>query len=66
MGRWITEGTQGVDYFMHIGDVLWKPEMKEYFSRSQPLWHLIGKYHSPDAAEQLRAMQRLKAKQAAQ
>jgi hypothetical protein len=53
MGRWITEGTQGADYFMHIGDVLWKPEVKEYFSRSQPLWHLIGKYHSPDAAEQL-------------
>jgi hypothetical protein len=49
MGRWITEGTQGVDYFQHMGDVLWKPEVKQYFSRSQPLWHLIGKYHSPDA-----------------
>ena len=49
MGRWITEGTQGVDYFIHIGDVLWKPEVKKYFSESQPLWRLIGKYHSPDA-----------------
>ena len=49
LGRWITEGTQGVDYFQHIGDVLWKPEVKQYFSESQPLWRLIGKYHSPDA-----------------
>ena len=39
MGRWITEGTQGVDYFIHIGDILWKPDVKKYFSESQPLWH---------------------------
>ena len=49
MGRWITEGTQGVDYFIHIGDVLWKPDIKQYFDQSQHLWHLIGKYHCPPA-----------------
>jgi len=49
LGRWITEGTQGVDYFIHIGDVLWKPQVKEYFTQSQPLWQMIGKYHDPDA-----------------
>ncbi len=48
MGRWITEGTQGVDYFIHIGDVLWKPDVKAYFAQSQHLWHLIGKYHCPE------------------
>ena len=42
-------GNEGVDYFIHIGDILWKPDVKKYFSESQPLWHLIGKYHPPDA-----------------
>ncbi|HZZ73453.1 MAG TPA: hypothetical protein VFE24_14460 [Pirellulales bacterium] len=50
MGRWITEGTQGVDYFIHIGDILWRPDIKAYFDRSQPLWHLIGKYHCPETS----------------
>ncbi|MBE3068900.1 MAG: hypothetical protein IMZ66_01550, partial [Planctomycetes bacterium] len=49
MGRWSTEGTQGIDYFQHIGDILWKPAVKEYFSKTLPLWHLIGKYHVPQA-----------------
>jgi hypothetical protein len=47
MGRWSTENTQGVDYFMHLGDVLWRPEIKAYFEKTQPLWHLMGKYHLP-------------------
>ncbi len=47
MGRWSTENTQGVDYFIHIGDVLWKPPIKEHFLKTQNLWHLIGKYHAP-------------------
>jgi hypothetical protein len=49
MGRWSTEGTQGIDYFQHIGDVLWKPAVKDYFSKTLPLWHVIGKYHVPHA-----------------
>jgi hypothetical protein len=49
MGRWITEGTNGVDYFQHIGDIEWKPEVKDYFTKTLPLWHLIGKYHVPSA-----------------
>jgi hypothetical protein len=47
MGRWSTEGTNGIDYFQHIGDVEWKPEVKDYFTKTQNLWHLIGKYHVP-------------------
>ena len=47
MGRWSTENTQGVDYFMHLGDVLWRPDIKDYFDRTQPLWHVMGKYHLP-------------------
>jgi len=49
MGRWSTEGTQGIDYFQHIGDILWKPAVKDYFSKTLRLWHLIGKYHVPQA-----------------
>jgi hypothetical protein len=46
-GRWSTENTQGVDYFGHLGDILWHPEIKDYFDKTQPLWHLLGKYHLP-------------------
>jgi hypothetical protein len=49
MGRWETEGTNGIDYFQHIGDIEWKPEVKDYFTKTQNLWHLIGKYHVPQA-----------------
>ncbi len=49
MGRWSTEGVQGIDYFIHVGDIFWKPEIKKYFEQSQNLWHLIGKYHTPKA-----------------
>jgi hypothetical protein len=49
MGRWETEATQGVDYFQHIGDVEWKPEVKDYFGKTLNLWHLMGKYHLPQA-----------------
>jgi hypothetical protein len=46
-GRWSTENTQGVDYFGHLGDILWNPAIKDYFDKTQPLWHLMGKYHLP-------------------
>jgi hypothetical protein len=49
LGRWSTEGIQGVDYFQHIGDVEWNPEIKNYFAQTLNLWHLIGKYHTPKA-----------------
>ncbi len=47
MGRWCTENTQGVDYFGHLGDILWHRDIKDYFDKTQPLWHLMGKYHLP-------------------
>jgi hypothetical protein len=49
LGRWSTEGIQGVDYFQHIGDIEWRDGIREYFHKSQNLWHLIGKYHTPPA-----------------
>ena len=49
LGRWSTEGIQGVDYFQHIGDIEWNPEIKSYFHDTINLWHLMGKYHVPKA-----------------
>lgn len=49
LGRWSTEGIEGVDYFQHIGDVEWNAEIKSYFHDTLNLWHLIGKYHVPKA-----------------
>jgi len=49
MGRWLTEGGNGVDYFQHIGDIEWKPEVKDYYTKTQNLWQLLGKYHVPQA-----------------
>ncbi len=47
MGRWLTEGVQGVDYFQHIGDIMWNDGIRDYFQQTLKLWHLIGKYHLP-------------------
>jgi len=49
LGRWSTEGTQGVDYFQHLGDILWKDDIRDYFKQTLNLWHVIGKYHTPKA-----------------
>jgi hypothetical protein len=49
LGRWSTEGIQGVDYFQHIGDIEWNPEIKQYFHDTINLWHLMGKYYVPKA-----------------
>ena len=53
MGRWSTENTQGVDYFQHIGDVLWNAPIKDYFEKTLPVWHAMGKYHlaQPEVGE---------------
>lgn len=49
MGLYFSEGVQGLDYFIHIGDVLWNPGIKSYFEQTHNLVHLIGKYHAPPA-----------------
>ena len=49
MGLWATEGITGIDYFIHIGNVLWNPEIKNWFEQNQNFIHLFGKYHLPTA-----------------
>jgi len=49
MGLYYSEGVQGVDYFIHIGDVLWHDDIRDYFEKTQNKVHLFGKYHAPKA-----------------
>jgi hypothetical protein len=49
MGLYLSEGVQGVDYFIHIGDVLWQPDIRSYFESTQNQVHMFGKFHAPDA-----------------
>jgi len=41
------EGVASYNYFIHIGSILWDPEMKAWFESQQPMIHLLGKYHLP-------------------
>ncbi|HEY3398808.1 MAG TPA: hypothetical protein VGM19_14230 [Armatimonadota bacterium] len=41
-------GLESYNYFIHIGNVLWDPEMRTWFEQQQPMIHLLGKYHMPD------------------
>ncbi|HEY3376862.1 MAG TPA: hypothetical protein VGL77_05145, partial [Armatimonadota bacterium] len=45
IGLWATEGVTVVDYFRHLGDITWQPELKAWFDANQPLIHQFGKYH---------------------
>lgn len=49
LGHWTTEGLNTMDYFMDIGDILWRPDQKAWFEAHQPLVHLLGKVHYPVA-----------------
>ncbi|MGE9289511.1 MAG: hypothetical protein ACQKBT_00890, partial [Puniceicoccales bacterium] len=49
IGLWHTEGLQGIDYFIHVGSVMWAEEIREEFERISPLIQLFGRYHGADA-----------------
>ena len=49
MGLYLTEGVQGVSYFIDIGNVMWNKPIRDVFDRYLPLYHMIGKYHPPKA-----------------
>lgn len=48
-GLWQTEGVQAVDYFIHIGNVLWNPEIKADFEKNRRQISLMGQSHYPKA-----------------
>jgi hypothetical protein len=45
MGLYQTEGIQGIDYFIHVGDVLWKPEIKAHYESIRKQISLLGQSH---------------------
>ncbi|WP_269522689.1 beta-galactosidase trimerization domain-containing protein [Coraliomargarita parva] len=49
IGLYSTEGIQAIDYFIHIGSILWNVEIRKHFVDNLPLIKLIGKYHVPKA-----------------
>jgi hypothetical protein len=46
---WATEGIQGIDYFIHVGSILWREDIRNWFEENLRQIHLIGKYHAPAA-----------------
>lgn len=44
---WAMEGINAVHYFIHIGAVLWNPEIKELFEKLGPQIQFMGKHHIP-------------------
>jgi len=48
-GLWQAEGVQAVDYFIHIGDILWNPEIKAYYEARRKQFTLMGQRHYPKA-----------------
>jgi len=48
-GHWLTEGLNQIDYFPDIGQIMWIPDQRAWFEAHQPLIHLLGKYHCPEA-----------------
>lgn len=57
LGLWATEGIQANNYFMHIGDVFYRDEIRNYFESQLALTRLTGKYHAPKAEVAILASQ---------
>jgi len=49
MGLYHTEGLQGVDYFIHVGNIMWNSDIRGHFQQTLPMIRFIGKYHAPKA-----------------
>lgn len=49
LGYYLTEGVNAVDYFIHVGNVVWDPQIRSYFEENINLIKMIGKYHVPRA-----------------
>ena len=47
LGLWCTEGIEQIDYFQHIGEIMWFPDLTKSFEENLPVCHLFGKYHVP-------------------
>ena len=49
LGLWFSEGVNAIDYFIHIGSVIWHDDIREKFEHYLPMIHTLGTYHQPKA-----------------
>ena len=49
LGLYHTEGLNGIDYFIHIGSVMWPDDIRAHFQKTLKTTRLIGKYHPPQS-----------------
>ena len=45
---YMSEGVNAIHYFIHIGDVFWKDEIRLEFERRLPALQMMGRYAQPD------------------
>ncbi|MDD5199075.1 MAG: hypothetical protein PHC88_04670 [Terrimicrobiaceae bacterium] len=45
LGLWQTEGIQSIDYFIHLGSILWDPEIKAEYETVRKQLSLMGQSH---------------------
>lgn len=48
-GLWFTEGVNAIDYFIHIGSIIWKEDTLKTFEHYLPMLQTLGSYHQPKA-----------------
>ncbi|MDR1145780.1 MAG: hypothetical protein LBK71_06565, partial [Verrucomicrobiales bacterium] len=49
VGHWLTEGVNAVDFFQHMGETLWWPEVKKNFDDYLRVYTSVGRYHAETA-----------------
>ena len=49
MGYYVTSGVNAIHYFIHIGNILWEPAIKDHFEKIFPALRMMGQYHQPQS-----------------
>ncbi|HET6299832.1 MAG TPA: hypothetical protein VFG33_41100, partial [Kribbella sp.] len=49
LGRWISEGLNGIHYFANQTDLMYRPDVLQLFQGNRAMYESIGKYHVPTA-----------------
>lgn len=47
MGHYLTEGINAIHYFIHIGSIIWDPQIKAHFEKILPMLKDLGRIHIP-------------------
>jgi Icc-related predicted phosphoesterase len=47
MGFYFTSGVNAINYFIHVGSIMWNDPIREHFEKIQPMVNMFGKMHQP-------------------